>query len=186
MGFALADQFASLGANVTLIAGPSNLECKNNSIKRIDIVSAEEMYNKCIDKFKKADIAIMAAAVADFTPEYSADKKIKKSNQLNNIKLKPTKDILLELGKRKQTKQILVGFALETDNEIENAKSKIRNKNLNFIVLNSLKDIGAGFKYSTNKISIINDKFDIVDFELKNKNLVAEDIAEAILNIDEK
>ncbi len=128
----------------------------------------------------------MAAAVADFTPEIIAETKIKKSNQQNEIKLKPTKDILLELGKRKSKKQTLIGFALETDNEISNAKSKIKNKKLDLIVLNSLKDKGAGFQHSTNKISIIDSSLKITNFILKDKSLVAKDILNAILNFTEK
>ena len=181
MGFAIAEKMAESGADVTLICGPNKLETVNNNIKRIDIISAEEMYQACKKEFKKTDIAVMAAAVSDFTPDIVAKEKIKKSGEELVLKLKPTKDILSELGKNKCQDQLLVGFALETNNEIDNAKKKLNNKNLDLIVLNSLKDKGAGFGFNTNKITIIDRENKITTFELKEKSEVAIDIVEKII-----
>jgi len=138
------------------------------------------MYNSCINNFNNSDICIMSAAVSDFKPEIVEDSKIKKDKNLESINLIPTKDILSELGKRKSKNQILVGFALETDNELANAKKKLKNKNLDLIVLNSLKDKGAGFKQKTNKISIIDNEGNVMNFGLKPKENVAQDIADRI------
>jgi phosphopantothenoylcysteine decarboxylase/phosphopantothenate--cysteine ligase len=181
MGFAIAEKMAESGAEVTLICGPNKLNTFNHQIKRIDVVSAEEMYHACKKEFQKADIAIMAAAVADFTPVSTANEKIKKSGEELILKLKPTKDILSELGKNKRKGQLLVGFALETNNEVANAKKKLNNKNLDLIVLNSLKDKGAGFGFNTNKISIIDKNNKITTFGLKEKSAVAKDIVEKII-----
>jgi phosphopantothenoylcysteine decarboxylase/phosphopantothenate--cysteine ligase len=155
MGFAIAEELADAGAAVTLICGPNALSVKNKSIKRIDVKTSDEMYNKCIKYFSDSDITVMAAAVADFKPIKNEKLKIKKENGLTEIKLSPCKDILASLGKRKNKNQLLIGFALETENEIQNAQKKLRNKNLDFIVLNSLNDKGSGFGYDTNKITII-------------------------------
>jgi phosphopantothenoylcysteine decarboxylase/phosphopantothenate--cysteine ligase len=181
MGFSLANQAANLGAKVILIAGPTNQKEDNNSIERIDVISAEDMYQATHAHFKTSDIAIFAAAVADYTPEKVAKEKIKKKDTSLTIELKATKDILASVGAIKQN-QFLVGFALETDNEIENAKNKLVRKNLDMIVLNSLQDKGAGFKTNTNKITLIDKKLDIVTFELKAKEAVAEDIFNAIIH----
>ena len=181
MGFAIAEKMAESGADVTLICGPNKLSTSNKNIKRIDIISAEEMYQACKKEFPKTDIAVMAAAVADFTPDFAAKEKIKKSGEELVLKLKPTKDILFELGKNKREDQLLVGFALETNNEIDNAKKKLNNKNLDLIVLNSLKDKGAGFGFNTNKITIIDRKNKITTFDLKEKSEVANDIVEKII-----
>ncbi|NTW31495.1 MAG: bifunctional phosphopantothenoylcysteine decarboxylase/phosphopantothenate--cysteine ligase CoaBC [Bacteroidetes bacterium] len=183
MGFAIAEELAQQGAKVTLITGPNNLSIHNINIKKIDVVSAENMYKECIKEFEKADITIMAAAVADYTPEIIADQKIKKTGAELIIKLKPSKDILSELGKKKRKNQLLVGFALETNNEIENARKKLKNKNLDFIVLNSLQDKGAGFKHSTNKITIIDCNKNITEFILKDKVEVAKDIVGKIIEM---
>ncbi len=180
MGYKLATEFAERGASVTLVSGPTNLQINHPSIKLINVVNAEEMYNLCIDSFKNSEICIMSAAVSDFKPEIVRDSKIKKDKSLTSINLIPTKDILSELGKRKSGNQILVGFALETDNELANAKKKLKNKNLDLIVLNSLKDKGAGFKHKTNKISIIDNDGNIMNFGLKSKENVAKDIADKI------
>ncbi len=183
MGFSLAEELANRGAKVTLITGPGNIKIYNSSISRIDVLSAEQMYNACIENFPLSDIAIMSAAVADYTPEKTEKNKIKKKQSSINLKLKPTKDILAELGRNKRENQILIGFALETDNEIENARKKLKSKNLDFIVLNSLNDKGAGFKLKTNKITII-DKFDNVkSFSLKTKIEVARDIVDNIAEL---
>lgn len=180
MGFELANTAAELGAEVTLISGPSCEKLQNNSIKRVDIVSAEDMYNAANSLYNDVDIAILAAAVADYKPAIVQAKKIKKEEQQLTIELTQTKDILASLGKVKNN-QFLVGFALETDNELENAKSKLRRKNLDMIILNSLNDKGAGFKSATNKITIIDAKEQVKEFELKIKKEVAADILNEII-----
>jgi len=183
MGFALAEEFAQHGAEVTLIAGPTDLKLNNSLIKRIDVTSADEMFDKTVQLFSKADIAVMSAAVADYTPEKVSITKIKKSGDELHLKLKKTKDILAELGKHKTKKQLLVGFALETDNEIVNAKQKLERKNLDFIVLNSLRTKGAGFGHDTNKITIIDRAGEQTEFKLKSKAEVANDIVQKIINL---
>ena len=153
---------------------------KELNIKRIAVVSAKEMYEACIEQFGKADITVMAAAVADYTYNKTEKNKLKKQDSSMTITLEPTKDILNELGKRKKANQILAGFAIETENEIENAKNKLKNKNLDIIVLNSLNDKGAGFNYKTNKITIIDKQNNIKDYPLKSKEEVAKDIVSVI------
>ncbi len=181
MGFELAKTAASLGAEVYLIAGPSNEIVETSAIERINVVSAEDMYNVAHTYFKDVDIAILSAAVADYKPKIVFDQKLKKSEDSLTIELVKTQDILASLGKEK-SHQFLVGFALETNNEIENAKLKLNKKNLDLIVLNSLKDKGAGFKTTTNKVTLI-DKFEkISEFSLKSKAKVAIDIFNEILN----
>ncbi len=181
MGYLLAEEFALRGAEVILVSGPTELEVENNSVTLIGVTNAMEMYEHCMAQFEDADIVIMAAAVADFTPEKISSKKIKKSEKQLKITLKPTKDILASMGNGKKSEQFLCGFALETDNEIENARKKLKNKKLDMIILNSLKDEGAGFKHSTNKVSIIT-KSEEIPFDLKTKKEVAEDIATFIKN----
>jgi phosphopantothenoylcysteine decarboxylase / phosphopantothenate---cysteine ligase len=183
MGFAIAEEFARHGAEVTLISGPTDLNVNNQQIKRIDVTSAEDMFTKTVNQFTKCHIAVMSAAVADYTPEKVSITKIKKSGDELHLKLKKTKDILSHLGGLKTKKQILVGFALETDNELANAKGKLQKKNLDFIVLNSLKQKGAGFGHNTNKISIIDSSGSITDFKLKSKTEVAKDIVQKIINL---
>lgn len=181
MGFELAKKAANLGANVYLITGNSNETALNALIKRIDVVSAEEMYQEVHKYFASVDIAILSAAVADYKPKEVSENKIKKSSDTMTLELVKTKDILASCGKVKK-QQFLVGFALETTNELENALSKLKTKNLDLIVLNSLQDKGAGFKNETNKVTII-DKFEkISEFSLKSKAEVAEDIFNVILN----
>jgi phosphopantothenoylcysteine decarboxylase/phosphopantothenate--cysteine ligase len=181
MGFELAKKAANLGASVYLITGNSNETVSNSLIQRIDVVSAEEMYHEVHKYFDRADIAILSAAVADYKPKNVSASKIKKSEDTMTIELVKTQDILASLGKVKK-QQFLVGFALETNNELENAISKLKTKNLDLIVLNSLQDKGAGFKKETNKVTII-DKFEkISEFSLKSKAEVAEDIFNVILN----
>lgn len=175
MGFALAEQAVQLGAEVILIAGPSNEKINNSAIKRVDVVSADDMYIATHQFFKTVDVAIFAAAVADYTPVTKATQKMKKKDTSLNIELKPTKDILASAGQIKEN-QFLVGFALETNNELENAKDKLKRKNLDLIVLNSLQDKGAGFKTDTNKITLIDKNENITSFELKSKGEVAQDI----------
>jgi len=181
MGYALAEELASQGAIVTLVSGPTALTAKNPNIKTILVESAEEMYGECTKRFPESDITIMAAAVADYKPAKPHSKKIKKKSADFTIELKPTTDILKELGKLKKPEQKLIGFALETDNEFEYAKAKIQSKNLDMIVLNSLKDKGAGFQVDTNKINIIYKDNKIKSFELKSKAEVAKDIVDYII-----
>ena len=176
MGFSIAESAANAGANVTLIAGPTNQQISNSSIKLVNVVSAQDMYDECHHYFKSADIAIMSAAVSDYTPKLVAESKIKKKTEYLSIEFTPTTDILKSLGHIKTNKQVLVGFALETNNEIINAKKKLSEKNLDFIVLNSLQDKGAGFRHDTNKITIIDNNNNLHKFELKPKYEVANDI----------
>ncbi len=175
MGFALAEQAASLGAEVVLVTGPSHENIKNSSIKRIDVISAQNMYDVCHQYISDCDIGIFAAAVADYSPKMVSSEKIKKKDFPLSIELIPTIDILASIGKIKKH-QFLVGFALETTNELKNAIDKLNRKNLDLIVLNSLKDEGAGFKSDTNKISIIDKNENITSFDLKSKTEVAKDI----------
>ena len=179
MGFALAEECAAKGAEVILIAGPVSLNTANSGIKRIDVESCEEMYNAAIDNFPSCDAAILCAAVADFRPEHVADKKIKREEDDLVLRLMPTHDIAAELGKKKNNKQILVGFALETNDEDNNAKSKLERKNLDFIVLNSLRNEGTCFRSDENQIKIISRDGAKV-FPKKKKNEVAADIVEEL------
>lgn len=181
MGFAIAEKLANEGAIVTLISGNTNLNISNSNIKEIKVGSAEEMYNETIKEFPKVNCAILTAAVSDYTPVNKSKNKLKKADNNLTIELKPTIDIAFELGKIKKAKQILVGFALETDNEIENAKNKLKKKNFDFIVLNSLNDKGAGFQHDTNKITIIDKKNKLTNYELKSKIEVAKDIVNKII-----
>lgn len=178
MGFALAETCAEYGAEVILISGPVNLILNHPNIKRIDVESAEQMYNTAIEQFATADSAILCAAVADYRPKQKEDSKIKRKSDEMDLKLVKNRDIAASLGAMKTKKQTLIGFALETDHEYENALKKIETKNLDFIVLNSLNDKGAGFQHDTNKISIINKHGSRTDFDLKTKKEVAHDIIE--------
>src|ERR1700754_2962509 len=175
MGFAIADELASMGANVTLITGPTAQISRQPSVKRIDVTSAADMLVACENNFANAKACIMSAAVADYTPTHVAPQKIKKQDGGLNIELKKTIDILKTLGEQKTKDQVLVGFALETNDEEENAISKLQRKNLDFIVLNSLNDTGAGFQKDTNKITIIDRNLQKTVFELKSKDAVAQD-----------
>jgi len=176
MGVEIARAFADRGAQVTLVLGPSEIKVDDPAIETVRITTAEEMYNRCMENFPASEITVMAAAVADYTPSKTADRKIKKSGEIKKIDLKPTKDILAAMGSQKKAGQILVGFALETDNEKSNAQKKLKNKNLDLIVLNSMKDEGAGFGHPTNKVTIISAKGTEKEFPLKSKQEVAEDI----------
>ena len=175
MGFALAEECASRGAEVTLVAGPVQLKTTHTNICRIDVESCAEMYAATTEAFKEAHAAILCAAVADFTPETTADTKIKREKDDLVLRLRPTHDIAAELGRMKQPHQRLVGFALETDDELAHARGKLQRKNLDFIVLNSLRDAGAGFRHDTNKVTIVS-ATDIKKCPLKNKKEVACDI----------
>jgi phosphopantothenoylcysteine decarboxylase / phosphopantothenate---cysteine ligase len=181
MGFDIAQVAASLGAEVILVSGPTQLEIKNSSIHLVRVVSAQDMYDACLNYFDKVDIAIAAAAVADYRPKNIAHQKIKKKEETFTIELEKTKDILASMGQIKKN-QFLIGFALETENEIENAKLKIQKKNLDLIVLNSLNDIGAGFSKPTNKVTFIDKDFNIEPQELKTKEAVAVDIVNKIIS----
>jgi len=184
MGFALAEVLATKGFEVDLITGPTHLTISGENINRIDVNTAEEMLQMCLKYAQKADIIIMSAAVSDYTPEKKIENKIKKNNNLLTLKLKPTTDILKTIASQKTENQIIVGFALETDNELANAKQKLRSKNLDFIVLNSLKDKGAGFETTTNKVTLIDKNKHITEFLLKSKQEIAHDIIQTILSND--
>ena len=180
MGFALAQVAGDLGAKVILITGPSHEHLLHSNVKRIDVVSAQEMYEATHDYVEDCDIAIFSAAVSDFTPKVVSSQKIKKKEANMEVTLVPTKDILASVGQKKG-KQFLVGFALETENELNNAKDKIQKKNLDLIVMNSLQDKGAGFKSNTNKVTLIDKAGQIISYELKSKQEVASDIFNEIL-----
>lgn len=180
MGFALAEECASRGAQVFLVTGPVQLETRNSRIWRIDVESAAEMANQVQLYYQRADAGILCAAVADFTPENTADHKIKRENEDLVLRMKPTQDIAATLGQIKTPRQKLVGFALETNDEQHNAQGKLERKNLDFIVLNSLNDAGAGFRCDTNKISII-DRKGCTDYPLKSKTEVAKDIIDRLV-----
>jgi phosphopantothenoylcysteine decarboxylase/phosphopantothenate--cysteine ligase len=182
MGFALAEVFQKLGAQVTLISGPTSLSAPNR-VTRISIASASEMLEACLSHFEETDVLIMSAAVADYRPIEVAVDKIKKDDNSLTLNLEKTTDILKTLGTKKREDQILVGFALETNNELENAEAKLKKKNLDLIVLNSLKDKGAGFAGDQNKITTIDSTGNKRTFDLKPKIEVAKDIAQEVLSI---
>lgn len=180
MGIEIAKSAADLGANVKLVCGPSNISTDGFGLERINVISTMEMKKAMEDNFENADIVIMSAAVADYRPATMAEQKIKKNDDDMRIDLVKNPDILQGLGQMKQN-QILVGFALETQNEIENATEKLHKKNLDFIVLNSLQDKEAGFQKNTNKVSIISKKNEILKFDAKEKSGVAKDILNFII-----
>lgn len=179
MGFALAEECARRGAEVSLVAGPVQLDARHSRIRRIDVESAEEMYEATVRIFPESDAGILCAAVADFTPETVAERKIKREKDDLVLKLKPTHDIAAALGRMKRPEQILAGFALETDNELANAEGKLQRKNMDLIVLNSLNDPGAGFRCDTNRITII-DREGKTAFPLKSKTEAAGDIIDKL------
>jgi len=183
MGYAIAEEVANRGADVFLVSGPVTLKLKNKRINVESVNSAEEMYAACMNHSSSYDIAIMAAAVADYTPAVIADQKIKKKDGELTITFKKTKDILASLGKVKSKKQILVGFALETENESVNAKNKLKEKNADIVVLNSLQDKGAGFGHDTNKVTLFFQNGDEKRIELKPKPALAKHIVDAIIEI---
>ena len=176
MGFALAEEMANNNFDVTLVAGPVSLEISNKNITRYNVTTANEMYEKAVEIFPTCDAAILCAAVADYAPKTFSDQKIKRNENALSIELVPNKDIAKTLGEMKTISQKLVGFALETENATSNAEIKLKKKNLDFIVLNSLNDNGAGFKHDTNKIKIVESNGIITDFDLKTKTEVAKDI----------
>lgn len=181
MGFALAETLANLGADVTLVSGPTSLHTAHPSVNVKKVMSAEDMYEACMAVFPKMDISVLAAAVADYRPLTKADQKIKKKEETLTLELTKTRDIAAALGQRKQKGQIMVGFALETEQEHENALKKLEKKNFDLIVLNSLNDPGAGFGHNTNKITLIDRNKTVQSFELKSKKEAARDIVSAIL-----
>jgi len=180
MGYALAESCAARGAEVILVSGPVDAHTDNPRIRLIRVVSAQEMYHECMKFFHECDAAIMSAAVSDFMPAASAQSKIKRTTKKLSLDLITTKDVAASLGQIKSGKQVLVGFALESIDEISNARKKITKKNLDFIVMNSLRDEGAGFGTDTNKITIIDKDNNIQEFELKPKKEVAEDIVDEL------
>lgn len=179
MGYAIAEECANRGANVILISGPVSLKAVHKNIKVVKVETAKEMYKACTEHYTNCDAGILAAAVADFTPKNVSTTKIKRKGANLELVLEPTNDIAAELGKTKNNK-VLVGFALEKENEVENACEKLKRKNFDFIVLNSMNDAGAGFNHTTNKITIINNKTEIKTYELKDKSLVAKDIVDEL------
>jgi len=183
MGIALADGAAALGAKVTLVLGPATLKPSNTLVHTVSVTTAAEMKEASVEAFRECDIAILAAAVADFTPETISGIKIKRGSGEMVIRLKPTEDIAALLGSLKKKNQFLVGFALETDDEVGNAIAKLKRKNLDMIVLNSLRDEGAGFGHETNRITIIDNNNNIDKFELKTKGEVASDILSKIISL---
>jgi phosphopantothenoylcysteine decarboxylase / phosphopantothenate---cysteine ligase len=183
MGIAIADAAAEYGADVELVLGPVSLRPKNENISLTEVTTADEMAAECFSRFGKCDIAILSAAVADFSPDEPKKNKIKKENAVMVLHLRPTTDIAARLGEMKKPSQIIVGFALETDNELLNAKEKLTRKNMDLIVLNSLKEPGAGFEFSTNKVTLIDRKNNIDNFELKSKEEVARDILDKIITL---
>jgi phosphopantothenoylcysteine decarboxylase/phosphopantothenate--cysteine ligase len=183
MGYAIAEELAEQGAEVILVSGPVSVSTQKDKIKIISVESAEEMYQACISHFPECDGAVMTAAVADFTPASRAAQKTKRGKENWKLELKPTKDIATALGQLKKENQVLIGFALETTDEKANAQKKLKKKNLDFIVLNSLNDAGAGFGFDTNKITIIGKNNKIQPFELKSKREVAADIVSRVISI---
>lgn len=182
MGYALAEECAERGAEVTLISGPVSLNPVHPNIRRISVESAAQMHQAALASFSSADAGILCAAVADFTPEECSHQKIKRGEDELIIRLKPTHDIASELGQMKKENQRLVGFALETNDEIAHAQFKLERKNLDFIVMNSLNDVGAGFRCDTNKISII-DAQDTISYPIKSKKEVAKDIVDKLVSL---
>ena len=182
MGFAIAEECARRGAYVDLVAGPVNIKVSHKDINRIDVESCEEMYNACMERFDDAEAAILCAAVADYRPDTVADKKIKRKGEDMTLRLAPNKDIAASLGKMKGKNQVMVGFALETDNEELHAKEKLEKKNLDFIVLNSLRNKGTCFKSDDNQIKIIS-RDGIAEYDRKPKTEVAKDIVDRLAEI---
>lgn len=185
MGFAIAEAFATQGADVILVTGPVSRKSQVAGIKVIPVTSADEMFNRCSELIEKIDIAVFNAAVSDFTPVSTSETKVKRGAEEWTIRLKPTKDIAAEMGGRKLSGQLMVGFALETNNELENARQKLEKKNLDLIVLNSLQDDGAGFGSDTNRVTIIDRLGNADKYELKSKTQVAVDLVERVIKMVE-
>lgn len=183
MGIAIAEELSARGAEVTLVLGPTSLKPTDSSIRVVAIGSALEMYDACSSLFPESDITVFAAAVADYKPRHFSETKIKKKDDDLVLELEKTVDIAAALGKQKKPGQIMAGFALETDNEEFNAKAKLVKKNLDLIVLNSMRDAGAGFGHDTNKVTVISNDGNIVSYELKHKKSVAADIVNQIIRL---
>lgn len=183
MGFAIAEELASRGAKVELVTGPTHLNATSPNITTTNVTTANQMAEACIQQFENADLTILSAAVADFTPAHTSEIKIKSGKENLAIALTPTTDIAQLLGSKKKSTQVLVGFALETNDEVANAQAKLTKKNLDMIVLNSLQDHGAGFGADTNKVTILNKQNDVFSFSLKSKKEVAIDIVDAIWDL---
>ncbi len=183
MGFALAEEFAGRGAEVILVAGPVSLQTVHPAIRRIDVESAAQMYEQVMQESAGCDVVVSCAAVADFTPAQKADQKVKRGKDAWLLELQPTRDIAAALGERKKSGQILVGFALETNDETCNAVQKLHKKNLDLIVLNSLRDKNACFGFDTNKVTLIDRSERQFQYELKSKQAVARDIADHIARL---
>ena len=183
MGIAIAEEFAKPVNEVVLIKGATNLNPVNQSIKQVKVQTAAEMFDACAQYFSWADVIVFAAAVADYTPKFKSEIKIKKKDDEFLLELIKTKDIAAELGKQKKANQLIVGFALETDNEEANAKEKLKKKNFDFIVLNSMRDKGAGFQADTNKITILDKDGNVTKFDLRSKEEVAKDIVNYVSKI---
>ena len=183
MGFAIAEELSRRGANVKLITGPSSLSLKDASVERTNVKTSDEMFSACMKEFEKMDIIVMSAAVADYKPDSIADEKIKKKNNLLSLSLIPTIDILKSMGEKKKTNQFLVGFALETNDELSNAKDKLKRKNLDMIVLNSLNDEGSGFEVPTNRVTIIERSGKEHSYSKKPKEDVARDLVNVLTEI---
>ena len=182
MGYAIAEELSLRGADVTLVSGPVSIALKNKDIRLIKVNTASEMFEACVSRFQEMDAVILAAAVADYTPAMLSTEKIKREKEDLQLELKATRDIAAFMGGQKKQNQILVGFALETNNELQNAQKKLQKKNLDFIVLNSLNDEGAGFGVDTNRITMI-DKYNIIEKpELKSKSDVAVDIVDKLVS----
>ena len=182
MGYALAEELARQGAEVTLVSGPTQLHCSNPQIKRVDVMTASEMFEQCMHYGPEADLIIMAAAVADYTPRTKAEQKIKKHEEGLQLDLVKTKDILATLGKQRREGQLITGFALETENELENAKGKLQNKNIDIIVLNSMNNPKAGFNKPTNQVTMIDRNGQMIQGEAKSKQEVAKEIIQFIIS----
>lgn len=179
MGYSLAEACAELGAEVKLISGPTALSISHPNIERIDVMSAQDMYEASMGQFKSMDAAILCAAVADYTPKNPSSNKVKSKTAELTIELVKNKDIAAELGKVKSKDQVMIGFALETNDEVANAQKKLSNKNLDYIILNSLQDDKAGFGYDTNKVTIISSE-SIQPLPLMSKKEVAKEIVKLL------
>jgi phosphopantothenoylcysteine decarboxylase/phosphopantothenate--cysteine ligase len=183
MGYAIADAFAETGAEVVLVSGPTTMQPENKTVQVVRVTSADEMFKACESRITHTDIAIFSAAVADFTPEEVAGRKVKRGAEDLVIRMKPTTDIAATLGAQKKPRQLFIGFALETHDGLEHAKEKLDRKNLDLIVLNSLEDQGAGFGTETNRVTMIDKKGRVEAFDLKKKHEVARDIVEKTINL---
>ncbi len=183
MGYAIAEAFAAEGAKVTLVSGPVSIENRASGVELIDVTTAEEMFEVCMGLIEGIDIAVFNAAVSDFTPIETSLQKVKRGKEDWTIRLTPTRDIAAAMGQAKKDEQLFVGFALETDNELEHARSKLQKKNLDLIVLNSLQEAGAGFGTDTNKVTMIDRSGNTEEYELKPKSLVAVDLVERVVKM---